>query len=110
MNREDATELAKRIKKCHFGGPPLDEWIDYLAGPWEQPLADETFAALRETDWVTFKQFGDKYRELARRAQPANVIQLPEPRAKHLTREERIAILTANGAPARFISPKGARL
>ncbi len=102
MNRDEALELARRIKRCHHSIVPLDDWTGYLAGFDEQQAA-ATVDALRETDPLGFKEFGDKYRELARRAQPSNVLAMPERPAPRLTREERIAILEANGAPARFI-------
>ena len=109
MNREDATELAKRIKRCHFGGPPLEEWIGYLTGLPDPAIAERAFNELRETDWVTFKQFGNKYRELARRANAATAPTAPrtgQAFTYDLTREQRMALLRGAGAPAHMLTTR----
>lgn len=100
MNREDASELARRIKRSHRSIVPLEEWTDYLAGPFEHDLATATVDALRETDPLIPRDFGNKYRELARReASSVHPHEWPSaPSGPRLTREQREAILRANGA------------
>lgn len=102
MSHEDALELAKRIKRSWLGGPPLDEWTDYLAG-----FDDAEQAARVVSDWrgvvdhATFRRFGDDYRTLTyiarAEAQPA-----PEPTGPRLTRDERYAILAQAGCRERY--------
>ena len=104
MNREDATELAKRIKRSHRSIVPLEEWTDYLAGPFEHEIAVATVDALRETDPLIPRDFGNKYRELARRPVVAPLEPVAdEPR---MSLDEVRALLTAAGAPRRLISKR----
>lgn len=106
MNREAATELARRIKRSHRSIVPLEEWTDYLAGPFEHEIAVATVDALRETDPLIPRDFGNKYRELARRAQVSNVHphEWPTLDGPRLTREERERLLTAAGAKRELIT------
>jgi hypothetical protein len=101
MTRDEAIGLAKRICNCWHGGPPHNEWADYLAGLDDPERAGRVFLRFRgELEHTpTFKRFGEVYRALAH---TANVIEMPERPLPKLSREERNAILAANGAPERY--------
>jgi hypothetical protein len=100
MTRDDALGLARRIASCWYG-VHVNEWADYLAGLDDPERASRVFLQFRgELEHTpTFKRFGEVYRALAH---TANVIEMPERPLPKLSREERNAILAANGAPERY--------
>lgn len=96
MNREDADALAKRIAKSWRTTIPWDEWSNYLCGLPDPDIAHQAFVALFERE-ARPKEFGDKYRELARAVEPLQTAEV-EPSGPRLSRAEVAAILERNGA------------
>lgn len=105
MIRDDALELAKRVKRSWRTHQTLDEWVGYLM-PFDDPaIAASALDQLREVEPLAFKDFGAKYRALAWTATSTPHV---EPAAgPRLSRDEVRAVLLGAGAPARFVNPKG---
>jgi hypothetical protein len=104
VTRDDALELAKRVKRSWRTHQTLDEWCGYLMGMQDATIAGRALDDLRETEPLTFRDFGAKYREHAYRALPAAPpVRHLEPVAPRLTRAERDAALIAAGAPRHLI-------
>lgn len=99
MTREDALELARRVKRSWRTHQSLDEWCGFLVGFDDPAIAGRALDQLREVEPLAFRDFGAKYRALAASA-PAPVESEPAGRlVRDLTREQRMAILAAAGAP-----------
>lgn len=102
MTHDEARELAVRIKRSWYGGPPVDEWTGYLAGFEDVERASRVIDDWRgKVEHVTFKRFGDDYRTLAHIAR-AQAEPEPEPQGPRLTRAERFAILARAGCRERY--------
>lgn len=107
MTRDDAVDLAKRVAKSWRGGPAFAEWCNHLEHGFDDPqLAAAALDGLREVEPLSFKAFGEKYRALARAAEPAPPAPTFErgPLVRDMTREQRLAILARNGAPRHMIT------
>lgn len=106
MNRDDANQLAKRICNAMRTTTPHAEWADYLVGLDDHQRATNVFERLRgrEEFAPSFKRFSDEYRALAFLAKPAPEATETEPR---LTREQRLELLIAGGAPRKIVDRSG---
>jgi hypothetical protein len=110
MTDPQALELARRIANCWRGGSPLAEWVDELARLDHQP-ALATFERLRRLlEFApSIPRFLTEYRAITQATQthPHEWPALDEPR---LTRDERMSILLANGAPEHLTGKRKERL
>lgn len=103
MTRDDANALAKRVCNVWRTTIPHAEWANYFVGLDDVAVANRVIDECLERELRSFGEFGAEYRA---RVAVATVAAHEQPeQAPRLTREQRIAILTRNGARLALVDP-----
>ena len=100
MIRDDANQLAKRIVNVWRTSIPHGEWSNYLVGLDDPAIAARVIDECLERELRSFREFGAEYRaRVAITLQTAPADESEGRLVRDLTREQRMAILAAAGAP-----------